>query len=132
MSREAAAEASRLAMMRPRQFAKPCILSALATVMSPALSVITRTPMSNSVASSVGSKETQSKVSCPNSLAPPEVGTVVKYDRSKDTELMGTKTGHFEDGVNQSGELLYSVQTPSPHSHSLSLFVYVCVCRVKA
>ena len=97
VAKDAASEASRLAMLHPHHFAKPCILAALAAVMGPPLSIITRTPMTNAIASTVGSKDSQSKVSCPISLSPPETGTIVKYDRKKD-EIQRNIQGPEEEG----------------------------------
>ena len=98
ISRKAALEASRRAMLRPHNFAKPCVLSGLATALSTSLAVITRTPLATAIASTVGSKDFQSKLSCPNSLAPSEKGTVVKYDHKADEEGYKMKSNE-ESGV---------------------------------
>ena len=42
LAHNAAQEVSRRAMAQPRRFAKPCVLSALATAMIPSLSVAIR------------------------------------------------------------------------------------------
>ena len=57
--------------------------------------------MANCVASVVGSKDIQSKVSCPNSLCPPLNVTAVRYNRAEDQELMkaGEREGEVEKGV---------------------------------
>ena len=49
LAQEAVVDASCRAMNNPRQFAKPCILSALATVMTTPLSVIVRVPLANTI-----------------------------------------------------------------------------------
>ena len=93
VSRQAAFEASRKAMLRPHQFTKPCVLTGLATALSPSLAVITRTPMTTAIASTVGSKDYQSKVSCPNSLALPETGTVFQRTGKNDSDLKYKSNG---------------------------------------
>ncbi len=98
ISRKAALEASRRAMLRPHSFATPCVLSGLATALSTSLAAITRTPLATAIASTVGSKDFQSKLSCPNSLAPPELGVLVKYDRKLDNEKNKIKSSE-ESGM---------------------------------
>ena len=78
-------ETSQLAMMKPRQFSQPCIRSGLAAAMNPALTVISRTPAANCVVSTVGNKDIQSKVCCPNTMSfPMKNTTIVRYNRVQD------------------------------------------------
>lgn len=84
-SRDCALEASRKAMLRQHQLSTPCVVSALASVLHTSLSVVTRTPLATSILSTVGSKELQSKLSAPNSLAPPKIGIVARYNHKEDT-----------------------------------------------
>ena len=62
-AQKAALEASARAMNKPRQFTRPCMMTALAVAMATPLSVIIRTSIANSIVACVGGKDEQSKVS---------------------------------------------------------------------
>jgi len=61
-AQKAVFECSTKAMNNPRRFSKPCILTALATIMATPLSVVVRAPLANTIAACVGGKDAQSKV----------------------------------------------------------------------
>ena len=61
-AQKAVYECNTMAMNNPRRFSKPCILTALATVMATPLSVVVRAPLANTIAACVGGKDAQSKV----------------------------------------------------------------------
>lgn len=62
ISQEAVMEASIRAMRNPRQFTKPCTMTALAVAMATPLSVIVHSSIANTIAACVGGKDAQSKV----------------------------------------------------------------------
>lgn len=108
LARQACNESSRQAMLRPHQFSKPCILTALANAMSPSLAVITRIPLTAAVMSTVGDKDAQSKVSCPSSLNRPVKETLVRYNRKQDSSTLNRVTQTTdEERVTQSGMYMY-------------------------
>ena len=61
-AQKAVYECNTKAMNNPRRFSKPCILTALATVMTTPLSVVVRAPLANTIAACVGGTDAQSKV----------------------------------------------------------------------
>lgn len=58
-------EANRIAMLKPRQFAKPSVMAALASAMAPSLAIVYPTPLINAALSSVGSKNIQRQLAAP-------------------------------------------------------------------
>lgn len=67
-------------MNNPKQFSKPCILTALATAMATPLSVVIRAPLANTIAACVGGKDAQSKVNSPLLMWRNTCGSLIDND----------------------------------------------------
>lgn len=92
----AAAKSSYDAMRYPRQFDRPCLMTALATALSPALVPVVRTPLGPTIAACLGDEQSKLKVSCPLTYGQLPSNVFLKY--KKEEERVQQTEGDPEGG----------------------------------
>ena len=120
----AAAKSSYDAMRYPRQFDRPCLMTALATALSPALVPVVRTPLGPTIAACLGDEQSKLKVCVCVCVC--VCLCVLRYMHHIPVMALGTQPTHVENSV-----IFHPPPSPGILSSDLWTATFQCLPQVQ-